>query len=218
MKKRLIALMTILILTVSVSLAAYASDGFNKAVFDNAADVTVTRDDMDGTLFAMTTSLLGDKGLITPEGQNELIQIYGGVAITDSMNLSTIVFKYYSRNGAGINGLIIKIGNKRYTFSGLKVSQNVLKGSGTYYIEESTSIEVTSQSIPMLSDLIEHRNEEVRVRLQGTDRDVDFVLTDDIKNSLINLYNLYVAGGGTSNASMQKVDIGTTIRVSVGQD
>lgn len=218
MKKRLVSLITISLLTVSLSLSTFAANGFNKAIFDNAADVTVTRDDMDGTLMAMTTSLIGEKGIIAPEGQDELIQVYAGVGITDSVNLLSIVFKDYSHDVANINGIIIKIGNKRYSFSGLNVSRDTLKGSGTYYIGESTTIELTSESIPMMTELIEHRDEEIRVRLQGTNRNVDFVLTDDIKNSIINLYNLYVAGGGTNTASMQIIDRVTKIDVTVGQD
>lgn len=218
MKKRLVSLITISLLIVSLSLSTYAANGFNKAVFDNAADVTVTRDDMDGTLMAMTTSLIGEKGIIAPEGQDELIQVYAGVGITDSVNLLSIVFKDYSHDVANINGIIIKIGNKRYSFSGLNVSRDTLKGSGTYYIGESTTIELTSESIPMMTELIEHRDEEIRVRLQGTNRNVDFVLTDDIKNSIINLYNLYVAGGGTNAASMQIIDRVTKINVTVRQD
>ena len=50
MKKRLLALVTTLMLMVSASTAVYASDGFNKAVFDNAPDVFVTKDDMTGDL------------------------------------------------------------------------------------------------------------------------------------------------------------------------
>lgn len=218
MKKRLVSLITISLLIVSLSLSTFAANGFNKAVFDNAADVTVTRDDMDGTLMAMTTSLIGEKGIIAPEGQDELIQVYAGVGITDSVNLLSIIFKDYSHDVANINGIIIKIGNKRYSFSGLNVSRDTLKGSGTYYIGESTTIELTSKSIPMMTELIEHRDEEIRVRLQGTNRNVDFVLTDDIKNSIINLYNLYVAGGGTNAASMQIIDRVTKIDVTVGQD
>lgn len=218
MKKRLLSIATALMLIVSVSTVAYAANGFNKAVFDNAADVTVTRDDMDGTLMATTTSLMGEKGIIAPEGRDERIQVYAGVGITDSVNLLSIVFKDYSHDAANINGIIIKIGNKRYSFSGLNVSQDILRGSGTYYIGESTTIEVTSKSIPMMTELIEHRNEEIRVRLQGTNRNVDFVLTDDMKNSIINLYNLYVAGGGTNAASMQIIDKVTKIDVTVGQD
>lgn len=218
MKKRLVALITILLLVASLSLSTFAANGFNKAVFDNAADVTVTRDDMDGTLTAMTTSLIGEKGIIAPEGRDECIQVYAGVGITDSVNLLSIVFKDYSHDAANINGIIIKIGNKRYSFSGINVSWDVLRGSNTYYTGESTTIEITSKSIPMMTELIEHRDEEIRVRLQGTNRNVDFVLTDDMKNSIINLYNLYVAGGGTNAASMQIIDKVTKIDVTVGQD
>ena len=43
-------------------------------------------------------------------------------------------------------------------------------------------------------------------------------LTDDMKNGIINIYNLYVAGGGTSKASMKKIDLARNITVTIGQD
>ena len=41
MKKRLLSIVAALMLIMSISTAAYAATGFNKAVFNNAADVTV---------------------------------------------------------------------------------------------------------------------------------------------------------------------------------
>ena len=75
-------------------------------------------------------------------------------------------------------------------------------------------------SVVLISSLaiIAHRNEEIKIHLQGRNRDVDFILTDEMKNGIINIWNLYSAGGGTSNASMKMADIGSDINVTIGQD
>ena len=71
----------------------------------------------------------------------------------------------------------------------------------------------------MMADLIAHRDEEIKVRLQGEGRSVDFTLTDDVKNGIINIYNLFAAGGGTSKASLKTIDLGSSkLTVTVGQD
>ena len=215
MKKRLLALVTTLMLMVSVSTAVYASDGFNKAVFDNAPDVFVTKDDMTGDLMAASESLLGNKGIVIPETGGGYVQVYSGVSISDDMNLNALIFKYHADDWAFIDSIIIKIGNKRYKFDNINMSRDVLRDAT---IEEDAGLGISSSTLPMMADLIAHRDEEIRVRLQGDLRDIDFVLTDDVKNGIINIYNLYVAGGGTSKASMKKVDLGSKITVTVGQD
>lgn len=215
MKKRLVALITILLLVASLSLSTFAANGFNKAVFDNAEDVSMKRDDMTGQLVAVSESLLGIDGIAFPESGGGYVNTYMGVSISDSMNLSLLVFKYYASDWAFINRAIIKIGDKRYTFDNLDTSYNVLKDAR---INETFSIEITSKSMQMMTDLINHRDEDIKIRLHGTKRDIDFVLTDEMKNGIINIWNLYVAGGGTSKESMQMVDIGTEITVTVGQD
>ena len=108
MKKRLLALVTTLMLMVSASTAVYASDGFNKAV-DNAPDVFVTKDDMTGDLMAASESLLGSKRIVIPETGGGYVQVYSGVSISDDMNLNVLIFKYHADNWAFIDSIIIKI-------------------------------------------------------------------------------------------------------------
>ena len=90
---------------VSASTAVYASDGFNKAVFDNAPDVFVTKDD----LMAASESLLGSKRIVIPETGGGYVQVYSGVSISDDMNLNVLIFKYHADNWAFIDSIIIKI-------------------------------------------------------------------------------------------------------------
>lgn len=215
MKKRLLSIAAALMLIVSVSLAAYAADGFNKAVFDNAPDVFAVKDDMTGSLTVASESLLGEKGIAIPESGGGYVVVYSGVSISDTMNGNSILFKYYADDWAFIDSIIVKIGNRRYKFDGIPVDRDVLRDAS---IEEVAFIDLTTNVIPFMTYLIEHRDETVKVRLQGSDRDIDFILTDDMKNGIINIYNLYVAGGGTSKASMKKIDLARNITVTIGQD
>ena len=82
--------------------------------FDNAPDVFVSKDEMTGELLAASESLLGDKGTIIPESGDGYVMVYSGVAITDDLNLDTIIFKYRADSWAFVDSVIIKIGNKRY--------------------------------------------------------------------------------------------------------
>lgn len=216
MKKRFFSLLLALIFVMSCSLVSYASNGFNKAVFDNAPDVFVSKDEMTGELLAASESLLGDKGTIIPESGGGCVMVYSGVAITDDLNLDTIIFKYRADSWAFVDSVIIKIGNKRYKLENVDISRgtanNGLRG-------EDITIAINSKTLPMMADLIAHRDEEIKVRLEGEGRNVDFALTDDVKNGIINIYNLFAAGGGTSKASLKTIDLGSSkLTVTVGQD
>lgn len=48
-----------------------------------------------------------------------------------------------------------------------------------------------------------------------TKKNVEFVMTDDMKNSVINLYNLFVAGGGTKEKNMSLIERGDKMQVRV---
>lgn len=215
MKKSFSTLALVLMLSIAVSTSAYAADGFNKGVFDNAQDVFVVKDDMTGDLTAASDSLLGDKGIAIPESGGGYVKVYSGVAISDALNTNSLLFKYYADDWALIDSVIVKVGDRRYKFNGIDVNREVLRDAS---IRETAFINLSSNVIPFMTYLIEHRDETVKVRLQGQDRDIDFVLTDDMKNGIINIYNLYVAGGGTNKASMQKVDMVNTATVTVIQD
>lgn len=202
MKKRLVALITILLLVTSLSLSTFAANGFNKAVFNNVADVTVKADDMTGDAIFATTSLLGADGEISV-GDGETVVVYGAISANSSFDLFRVVIQYYADDWAYIDGFIVKIGNKSYVFSDVE-SNGEVASDGT--IRESTGITVDSSTVPLMRELIEHRNEEIKVRLCGDEKNIEFVLTDAMKDSIINLYNLFVAAGGTRSSNMKCLD------------
>jgi hypothetical protein len=216
MKKRFFSLILAFVFITSCTLISYASNGFNKAVFDNAPDVFVSKDEMTGELLAASESLLGDKGTIIPESGDGYVMVYSGVAITDDLNLDTIIFKYRADSWAFVDSVIIKIGNKRYKLENVDISRGT---ANTGLRGEDITIAINSKTLPMMADLIAHRDEEIKVRLQGEGRSVDFTLTDDVKNGIINIYNLFAAGGGTSKASLKTIDLSSSkLTVTVGQD
>ena len=56
-----------------------------------------------------------------------------------------------------------------------------------------------------MQDLIEHRDEKIKVRLRGDADYVDFFLPDNVKDGMINVYNLYSMAGGTDPDNMKHV-------------
>ena len=61
------------------------------------------------------------------------------------------------------------------------------------------------QTAGMMKDLADHRDDEISVRLTGSAKSIDFVLTDTVKNTLLDMYDLYVAGGGTRSGNMYQI-------------
>lgn len=209
--KRIIAAVIAMVLVATVSLSAFAAKGFNMSVFDTAQDVIVDVDDMTGKATIVTESLLGSDGEISV-GYGETVAVYGGIVATEDSELCAIIIQYYANNWAFIDSAIVKVGNKRYKFTDLSNNKDVCSDAT---IRESVDITVMSDVIPFMQDLITHRNEEIKVRLCGSEKDVDFILTDKIKDSLINLYNLYVAAGGTRKSNMKIMDRSRRMKVKV---
>ena len=61
------------------------------------------------------------------------------------------------------------------------------------------------QTTDMMKDFADHRDEEINVRLVGSAKSIDFVLTDTVKNTLLDMYDLYVAGGGMRSGNMYQI-------------
>ena len=201
--KKFITSLIVMVIAVSFSLSAFATTGFNKAVFNDGKDITVKSDSMTGETTVYTTSLLQGNGTIST-GWNEKVVVYGAASIVDEFDINTLIMSYYADDWAFIDEVIVKVGNTRYTFTDFDPSRKILSDGS---IRESVDITVKSATIPFMQDLIKNRDKEVRVRLCGSRKNIEFVLTDDIKNSWINLYNLFVAGGGTAKSNMNVIDI-----------
>lgn len=209
--KRIVTSIASIAMVAAISMSAFATPAFNTAVFNDGQDITVSSDSMTGQTTVATTSLLGTKGTVSV-GWKESVDVFGAVSISDDFDIHSIVMQYYADDWAFINEVIVKIGDTRYNFTNLNASRKVYSNAT---IRESVQIVAKSSTIPFMQDLIVNRDKEVRVRLCGKNKDIEFVMTDDMKNSLINLYNLFVAGGGTQSANIKVIDTVDDVQVRV---
>lgn len=211
MKKKILSIVLAVLMMALIPISVFAASGFNKAVFDNAEDVTIKSDDMSGISTISCTSLQNRKAVIDLNWST-LVAITPNVQLSDDVDTYSITFTYVAESWAFIDSIIVKIGDNRYTLSDFPTGRNVQHGGS---IQENAYIFLTAELIPMMQDLIEHRDEEIKIRLCGSRENVDFTLPDNIKDGMINLYNLYVAGGGTNEPNMNAVYQMAPVTVSV---
>lgn len=102
--------------------------------------------------------------------------------------------------------LTIKIGENRYIFKDIYNQRSDL-GDKNQYHKEFFKVFFDEDSISVMEDLINHRDEEIKVRLSGKNSYVDFVLPDVMKDNFIHMYNLYASGGGTEKNNLKTVKV-----------
>ena len=56
-----------------------------------------------------------------------------------------------------------------------------------------------------MNDFVKHRDEEIKVRINGTYTTLDFSLTDEMKSEILDLYALYDDGRGTRDANLRDI-------------
>lgn len=212
MKKKLLALVLAVFLATTVSISAFAASGFNKEVFSGRQEIKSTYDDMSGiTNFYMPDmeSMLGD-GCIILGLLFDNIYLKPTVAVTDQFSAYywDIVYNYSdtSFNYHYIDELTIKIGENRYIFKDI-YNQRSDFGDKNQYHKEFFKVFFDEDSISVMEDLINHRDEEIKVRLSGKNSYVDFVLPDVMKDNFIHMYNLYASGGGTEKNNLKTVKV-----------
>ena len=213
MKRKIVSIILVGILLSLLSMQAFATPNFNTSVFNNADDVTVEYDDMSGSTNAYSTSLIGSQGNVRLDWDYDYVSIYPHVSVSNSMDVYVWCIDYFARNWAFIDKIIIKIGDTRYEFSNLTTTRKVYSDTT---IREHLSFVITNKTLSLMQDLVEHRNEKIKVRLVGSSDNIDFFLPDEVKDGLINLYNLYSMGGGTNSSNMELLtkldDTGISIR------
>jgi len=213
MKQKIVSLALAAALLISVPVSAFATAKFNQGVFDGRDNIIVERDDMAGTSEAYTQSWLnGDT--ITPLDPSmatvQAIDVSPRIILSDSYDFFLLRFEYYETGLSGLNGFIIKIGDNRYSFSNCYTTKSII-ANGVYC--ESVGIYMKKETLDFMKDLADHQNDEIHVRLNGSIQNVDFVLSDAAKDSLLELYDLYTSGGGTREVNMCKISDFDPVRV-----
>lgn len=72
---------------------------------------------------------------------------------------------------------------------------------------ETIAIMMKRETVGFMNDLKDHKDEEIRVRINGTYETLDFSLTDEMKNEILTLYDLYAQGGGTRDSNLRSVTL-----------
>ena len=198
MKRKLISLVLAFFLTISISISAFASIGFNRSVFNGRDDILVSYDDMKGITRVYsqaeadgkTTINFESSGIIFVESDN------------DSLDVFELSFDYFGNDWVNLNEILIKIGDKRYNFFDCNISHTTEYAN---LVHENISFYLKNESLSFIQDFIKHQNSEIKVRLDGSARSFDFVLTDDMKASVSLLYNLFYKGNGTRKSNMDNI-------------
>lgn len=201
MKKRLVSFALAALLLVTVPLSAFATSKFNTSVLDGRDDIIVESDDMTGQVTVRSAFDCNDPLLIPVPSSDAVITVRPAIFLSDSTDLFYLGFDYLGFDWAGLNGIIIKIGDNRYSFSDCYTFHSVDDG----YASESISFYMKRETLDFMKDLADHQDEEISVRLTGSHKKIDFVLTDSAKDILLNMYDLYIAGGGTRESNTYKI-------------
>lgn len=205
MKRKLISLVLAFFLTISISISAFASIGFNRSVFNGRDDILVSYDDMKGITRVYSQAEADGKTTINFESSG-IIFVTPRIAIVESDNDSLDVFElsfdYFGNDWVNLNEILIKIGDKRYNFFDCNISHTTEYAN---LVHENISFYLKNESLSFIQDFIKHQNSEIKVRLDGSARSFDFVLTDDMKASVSLLYNLFYKGNGTRKSNMDNI-------------
>lgn len=212
MKKRIIAVLLVVALMLTLPMSAFAAKGFDVSVFEQGQDITVEADDMEGTAIITSTSLFEDGNEILLD-DGSYIWVWAAAENTPDIDFGMFAFTYVAKKYLNVEKVIIKVGDNRYFFEGMDCDKKRINGSSK---REMISFFWDSATIPFMEDLIEHRDEEIKVRLCGKKEDVDFVLTKEIKDSFIHFYNLFVMAGGTRPEAISIINLAsdTTVKVT----
>ena len=193
LKKKVVSLALAAAMMISVSAPALATSAFNMSVFDGRQDVSISSDDMSG----QTSVFLSGDSYSSAIPFDD-----GSLLIVDSSLF--LYFNCFEPSLAGMESIIIKIGDNRYNFSNCYTSQSRVNDNT---VMETIAIMMKRETVGFMNDLKDHKDEEIRVRINGTYETLDFSLTDEMKNEILTLYDLYAQGGGTRDSNLRSVTL-----------
>lgn len=177
LKKRIVSLALAAMLLVSVPISAFATTKFNQGVFDGRDDLRISTDIMTGETSVVPTALDDGQMIIPVLDAGAIITVQPGIFLDDSKDTFILMFDYLGGDWAKLNGIIIKIGDNRYSFTNCYSSRSIDDGFASEYV----AFYMKDQTAGMMKDLAEHRDDEITVRLTGSAKSIDFVLTDTVK-------------------------------------
>ena len=182
MKKRLVSLALAALLLVAVPLSAFATSKFNTSVLSGRENVSISYfDEMTGNV---TASLTGDAYNSSVTFDNgALLTVDPTICLNDSFDYYRFNFNCLETAPIGMTSIIIKIGDNRYNFTNCATSLVPL-GDNAYW--ENIYFVLKRETVGFMNDFVKHRDEEIKVRINGT-------------------YTLYDDGRGTRDANLRDI-------------
>lgn len=219
MKKRIVSLAVAVLLSVAMAMSAFATSEFKVSAFQDVDDYQIDIDDMTGEISISIKSLLNESEFVGTD--DYLLAFYPMVTTNNDFDMFLFAVMYLGYQSENINQVIVKIGDNRYFFSDVELDMDGLPEWYTSMIDsyglvmELPVFIIDNRTIPFMQDLIQHRDEEIKVRLVGANREMEFVLTQAMKDGIIGLYDRYVMAGGTRQENMDLITQGNTVNVEV---
>ena len=219
MKKRIVSLIVAVLLSAATAVSAFATSEFKVSAFQDVDDYQIDIDDMTGEISISIKSLLNESEFV--ETDDYLLAFYPMVTTNNDVDMFLFAVMYLGYQSENINQVIVKIGDNRYFFSDVELDIDGLPEWYTSMIDsygvvmELPVFIIDNRTIPFMQDLIQHRDEEIKVRLVGANREMEFVLTQAMKDGIIGLYDRYVMAGGTRQENMDLITQGNTVNVEV---
>lgn len=205
MKKKILSLLCAVVLCISIPLSAFATSKFDTRVFDGEEDFFISSDDMTGEFFVEhSLSFLNSDMLTIIPGKHEpsLIYLNPNIYLTDTIDYFTVCFQHIGFQAADFTSVIVKIGDDRYQFKNC-YTNSVVDQSGL--VVENISFFLKNETKSFMKALDKHKDDEIKVRLVGNQKSFDFTLTEEAVDGLLDLYDLFVEGGGTRESNFQNI-------------
>lgn len=211
MKKRIVSLLLTLALALVCAAPALAAQGFDVNVMRNAVDIYEMGDDMEGEVSFTIKSLVDNDGLILKCSDGSYQMFLPIVIAVDEGEDYCLAITNMGDSYRYINEVIIKVGDTRYTFTDLDVDRS--HSLGEPYIETAKII-LDSRTLTVIEDMVKNPDAEVKVRVKGRNASIDFTLSDEIKDGMVHLYNLFAQAGGLRQSNMERIaGIGTPCEI-----
>lgn len=207
MKKKLVSLALAAVMMASVSMPALATSKFNMGVFDGRQDVSISSDEMTGKTSVSPSADSYNSDIIFDNGSR--LTATPILIFNDNYDSYQLWFNCLEVIPTGMTSVIIKIGDNRYSFSNCYTTH--------YAINDNLALEqigfmMKRETVDFMNDFAKHRDEEIKVRINGDYQTLDFSFTDEMKNAILTMYALYVQGGGTRDKNLRNLtDIDSVI-------
>ncbi len=157
----------------------------------------INQDDMTGTGGIMFNTTPCYQAYM--ETNHGIVNSIPAIIVSDGTAMLSIMFSYTANDWCFIKDIIIKAGENRYFFSDVSGNTDVEDGG----ISEMVILSFGEKSYPLLQYISENQSAEIKIRLDGSESDEDFILEPVVKEALKNLYDGFVLGGGLSQSSSE---------------